>query len=34
MSTAAEGELQKITDARIHDLDEALKVKEEEILEV
>jgi ribosome recycling factor len=30
----AEGELQKITDARIHDLDEALKVKEEEILEV
>ncbi len=30
----AEVELQKVTDARIHDLDEALKVKEEEILEV
>ena len=29
-----EGELQKITDARIHDLDEVLKLKEEEILEV
>ena len=30
----AEAELQKVTDARIHDLDEALKLKEEEILEV
>ncbi|HEY2006503.1 MAG TPA: ribosome recycling factor [Solirubrobacteraceae bacterium] len=30
----AEVELQKVTDARVSDLDEALKVKEEEILEV
>jgi ribosome recycling factor len=30
----AEQELQKLTDARIHDLDEALKAKEAEILEV
>ena len=30
----AETELQKLTDARIHDLDEALKAKEAEILEV
>jgi ribosome recycling factor len=30
----AEGELQKATDARVSDLDEFLKVKEEEILEV
>jgi ribosome recycling factor len=30
----AESELQKLTDARIHDLDEALKAKEAEILEV
>ena len=30
----AESELQKLTDARVHDLDEALKAKEAEILEV
>jgi ribosome recycling factor len=30
----AESELQKVTDARIHELDESLKLKEEEILEV
>jgi ribosome recycling factor len=30
----AEVELQKVTDARIHELDESLKLKEEEILEV
>jgi len=30
----AETELQKVTDARIHELDESLKLKEEEILEV
>jgi ribosome recycling factor len=30
----AEGELQKVTDSRITELDELLKVKEEEILEV
>src|SRR5437588_684019 len=30
----AEGELQKLTDARIHDLDDLLKAKEAEILEV
>jgi len=30
----AEGELQKVTDARVGELDELLKVKEEEILEV
>jgi ribosome recycling factor len=30
----AEGELQKLTDERIHELDEALKRKEAEILEV
>jgi ribosome recycling factor len=30
----AEGELQKVTDARVSELDELLKVKEEEILEV
>jgi ribosome recycling factor len=30
----AEGELQKVTDARVGELDEILKVKEEEILEV
>ena len=30
----AEAELQKLTDARIHDLDEALKAKEAEIMEV
>jgi ribosome recycling factor len=30
----AEGELQKATDARVGELDEILKVKEEEILEV
>jgi ribosome recycling factor len=30
----AETELQKLTDARVHDLDEALKAKEAEILEV
>jgi ribosome recycling factor len=30
----AEAELQKITDARVHDLDEALKAKEAEIMEV
>jgi ribosome recycling factor len=30
----AEQELQKVTDARIADLDEVLKHKEEEILEV
>lgn len=30
----AEGELQKVTDARVTELDEILKVKEEEILEV
>ena len=30
----AEGELQKLTDARVHELDEALKRKEAEILEV
>jgi undecaprenyl diphosphate synthase len=30
----AEKELQKLTDARVHDLDEALKAKEAEILEV
>jgi ribosome recycling factor len=30
----AEVELQKLTDARIHELDESLKLKEEEILEV
>ncbi len=30
----AETELQKVTDARIHELDESLKAKEEEILEV
>jgi ribosome recycling factor len=30
----AEAELQKVTDARIHELDESLKLKEEEILEV
>jgi ribosome recycling factor len=30
----AESELQKLTDARIHDLDETLKAKEAEILEV
>jgi ribosome recycling factor len=30
----AEGDLQKVTDARVSELDELLKVKEEEILEV
>jgi ribosome recycling factor len=30
----AEGELQKLTDARIHELDDLLKAKEAEILEV
>jgi ribosome recycling factor len=30
----AESELQKLTDQRVHDLDEALKAKEAEILEV
>ena len=30
----AEGELQKVTDSRVSELDELLKVKEEEILEV
>jgi ribosome recycling factor len=30
----AEAELQKLTDARIHDLDEALKAKEADIMEV
>ena len=30
----AEAELQKLTDARVHDLDESLKAKEAEILEV
>jgi ribosome recycling factor len=30
----AESELQKLTDAQVHDLDEALKAKEAEILEV
>ena len=30
----AEAELQKLTDARVHDLDEALKAKEAEIMEV
>jgi ribosome recycling factor len=30
----AETELQKVTDVRIHELDESLKLKEEEILEV
>jgi ribosome recycling factor len=30
----AEVELQKVTDARIHELDESLKLKEDEILEV
>ncbi|MFL5847096.1 MAG: ribosome recycling factor [Solirubrobacteraceae bacterium] len=30
----AEAELQKITDARVHDLDEALKAKEADIMEV
>ena len=30
----AEAELQKLTDARIHELDESLKAKEAEILEV
>ncbi len=30
----AEGELQKVTDSRVTELDELLKVKEEEILEV
>ena len=30
----AEGELQKLTDARVHDIDAALKAKETEILEV
>ncbi len=30
----AEGELQKVTDARVTELDELLKLKEEEILEV
>lgn len=30
----AEGELQKVTDARVSELDDLLKVKEEEILEV
>ena len=30
----AETELQKVTDARVHELDESLKLKEEEILEV
>ncbi len=30
----AEGDLQKVTEARITELDELLKVKEEEILEV
>ena len=30
----AETELQKLTDARVHDLDEALKAKEAEIMEV
>jgi ribosome recycling factor len=32
--TRAEGELQKVTDARIGELDELLKIKEAEILEV
>ena len=30
----AEAELQKLTDSRVHDLDEALKAKEAEIMEV
>jgi len=30
----AEGELQKVTDSRVTELDELLKAKEEEILEV
>jgi ribosome recycling factor len=30
----SEGELQKVTDTRVSELDELLKAKEEEILEV